>query len=387
MNIKSFTKKILSIFISIIVLFTLINYIYAENNTYIKIISPTPNDLVVGKTRIIVEAYENNDSLDKIEFYVDGRLIYTAEKPPYAYTYDFGNIATERIIKCLGYINGLVKTSDALRTKPFKLTYMSKVKVIEIHASVLDKKEQLVKNLSVKDFIVFDNDIEMKITHFDKEKVPLYLVLLFDKSASMKYNLEKTKLITKNFIKNIISKKDYISFVAFDDKMHLISLFTQDIENLFKEIDTFQASGGTALYDAIAYSYSLFSKEMRRKAIVIISDGKDESSHLNFSQALNFCKKGGIPIFSIAQGQSIKTKELRKILKTIAENTGGITISSEKIENLKPALSYIDEIIKSQYLLGYEVNENYPKGWHYIKVTLRFYNYSVLYTPTMYLED
>lgn len=371
----------------IIFLLSLLTYSYSENETFIKIVSPKPYDLVVGKTKIIVEAYENNETIDKIEFYVDKKLVYTAEAPPYSFTYDFGPVPAERIIKCLGYINGLVKTSDALRTEPYKLTYMMKVKIIEIHTSVFNKKEHPVKNLSAKDFIVYDNEIEQKITHFDRAKMPLYLVLLFDKSSSMKYDIEKAKIVTKNFITNVIRKQDYIAFIAFDDKIHLITNFTQDINSLFEQIDKIKSGGGTALNDAIAFSYSLFTKEMHRKAIVIISDGKDETSHLNSSQVFSFCKKGGIPIFSIAQGQGIKTKELREYLKLIAESTGGVTVALEKIEMLQPALSYIEEIIKSQYLLGYEVNENYPKGWHYIKVKLKGLKYSVLYTPTMYLED
>jgi len=367
--------------------FTAAIIISAEEGTYIKIISPSPDDLVAGKVRIIAQAYENDGTIEKVEFYIDKKLVFTAEKPPYAFVYDFGPVPTERSIKCLAYINGLVKTTDAIKTKAYKITYMSKVKIIEIHTSVFDKKNKPIKSLSIKDFVVYDNEVEQKITHFDKEKIPLYLVFLFDKSASMKYNIEKTKLVTKNFISNIISKNDFISFIAFDDKVHLITDFTNNIQNLFKEIDKIQSGGGTALNDAIAYSYSLFTKDMRRKAIVIISDGKDETSHLNFSQTLNFCKKGGIPIFSIAQGKGIKTKELREYLKIISENTGGIAIASERIENLQSALSYIEEIIKSQYLLGYEINENYPKGWHYIKVKLKYANYSILYTPTMYLEE
>lgn len=180
---------------------------------------------------------------------------------------------------------------------------------------------------------------------------------------------------------------DLIAFIAFNDEIHLMNKFTPTTAEVFKSINSLQADGGTALNDAIAYSLSLFTPNMERKAIVLISDGKDEHSHLNPGQMLNMCEKAGIPIFSIAQGQGLTVKELKDYLKLIAEKTGGMTVTAEKISELKKSFTFIEDIIKSQYLLGYEVNENYPKGWHFLKVLVNNPKYSTLYTPTMYLEQ
>jgi len=126
---------------------------------------------------------------------------------------------------------------------------------------------------------------------------------------------------------------------------------------------------------------------MKRKAIVVITDGKDESSHLNSYQMLKLCEKAGIPIFSIAQGEGLQTKELKEYLELISQKTGGITLSAKKIEDLKKSLKYIEDVIRAQYLLGYQVNENHQKGLHYIKVSLKKYKYDIIYTPTIYLEE
>ncbi|OGF66670.1 MAG: hypothetical protein A2Y62_21395 [Candidatus Fischerbacteria bacterium RBG_13_37_8] len=360
---------------------------FAEDNVHIKIISPTENDTIAGKTRIIIDIIGDKEKIEKVEFYIDKKFVHVVFEPPYVFTFDFGLTPAERIIKVLGYVDGLVKTSDAIRTKAYKLSYLIGVKLVEVHTSVLDRKSVPIKGLYKNEFIVFDNDAEQKITHFDREKVPLYLVLLLDKSASMKYKIETAKELTKKFISGIIGKTDYISFIAFDDEIHLMNRFTQNTSDIFTSIDSLQAEGGTALNDAIAYSYSLFEPGMRRKTIIIVTDGKDESSHLNASQMLNLCRKGGMPIFSIAQGQGLNVKELKEYLQLIAENTGGLTITAEKIKDLKKSFDYIEEVIKSQYLLGYEVHDNYPKGWHYIQVKLKTMKHTVLYTPTMYLEE
>jgi len=381
------TNKIsLILFLLIILSFTSYNYTQEENNG-IKIISPKPNDIIAGKTRIIVEVPAEYDNIDKIEFYIDKKLVYVAISRPYAFTYDFGPVQIDHIIKILAYSKDHLIATDTIKTQSFKLQYLVNVKIIEVHASAFNKKKNPISNLTKEDFIVYDNDIQQEITHFQKEKVPIELVFLIDKSLSMKNKLEKAKIFAKEFLKNLITPEDKVALIAFNDEIHLLKPFNSNLKEILESIDLLQAEGGTSLNDAIAYSLSLFTSEMKRKAIVVITDGKDESSHLNSYQMLKLCEKAGIPIFSIAQGEGLQTKELKEYLELISQKTGGITLSAKKIEDLKKSLKYIEDVIRAQYLLGYQVNENHQKGLHYIKVSLKKYKYDIIYTPTIYLEE
>jgi len=358
-----------------------------EKDVNMLIVSPTSDDVVAGKTKIRAEIYGEKELVEKVEFFVDRKLVATITTYPFITSYDFGLVPAEHGVKALGYIKGSVKLIDGVRTKAYKLSYLINVKVIEIHTSVFNKKNVPVRGLEKNAFTVYDNNVKQDITHFQKEKVPLNLVLLLDISASMKFKIDTAKEVTKSFISHMIGPADKVAFIAFNDEIHLMKTFTSDTADVNKSITSLQSEGGTALNDAIAYSLSLFVPGMDRRAIVLVSDGKDEHSHLNPSQMLTMCEKAGIPIFSIAQGQGLSAKELQDYLKLIAERTGGITVAAGQITELRKSFAFIEDIIKSQYLLGYQVNEKYAKGWHYLKVLINTPKNTVLYSPTMYLEQ
>lgn len=175
-NLPRYWMKIICIILFLTIIAFYLAFLYAaEEDVSISILNPSANTIIAGKIEITVEPFHKKELIEKVEIYVDRKLVATISSPPYKTLYDFGVVPAEHSIRALGYINGMAKLSDALRTKSYKLSYLINVKLIEIHTSVFNKKGVPVRGLSQDVFTVYDNNVKQDITHFQKEKVPLNL--------------------------------------------------------------------------------------------------------------------------------------------------------------------------------------------------------------------
>jgi Ca-activated chloride channel homolog len=143
-----------------------------------------------------------------------------------------------------------------------------------------------------------------------------------------------------------------------------------------KQIKTLRAAGGTSLYDAIYLSCDeKLIREMGRKAIVILSDGEDQSSSRTFDQALEMALKAEAIIYSISVNRGGffgvgDTKNGDRIMKDFSEQTGGRAFFPFKVEDLDDAFRRINQELRSQYNIGY-VSSNAARDGGYRKIDLR----------------
>ena len=182
-------------------------------------------------------------------------------------------------------------------------TYRVNVDLINVFCSVWDKDTgAFVTNLTRDDFAVYEDDKKQEIKNFARESnLPLTIAFLIDTSQSVAPKLKFEQEAAISFFHSVMREKDRAALVEFDSGVTLVQDFTSDPNKMAKQIKTLRAAGGTSLYDAIYLSCDeKLIREMGRKAIVILSDGEDQSSTRTFEQALEIALKAEAIIYSIS---------------------------------------------------------------------------------------
>jgi VWFA-related protein len=248
-------------------------------------------------------------------------------------------------------------------------TIKTEVSLVNIFATVRDKKKHIVPNLKQEDFRVFENEQEQKIAFFSTEKtLPITLGLMIDTSGSEQYRLPAEQDAASRFLSQVLRKGDEAMVLTFDLDVDLLSDFTEDRAQLQRAIHHAQinAAGpvvtpgtlpsgpnGTHMYDAIWVSCGeKLATEAGRKALVIITDAEDFGSKVSVEEAIEAAQRTNTVVHFLLvhdPGQGWRPDIAHKI----ADQTGGrvIEVSSEK--HLTEAFDQISEELRSEYTLGY----------------------------------
>lgn len=165
---------------------------------------------------------------------------------------------------------------------------------------VTDLKNRAIAGLGAKDFEVVENGEEREIVSVERSKAPFNLVLLLDVSGSIENYVNFIRKAARSFV-NTVDRQDRVSIVIFNDDVKVLSKFTTDKGLLSTSLDTFDAGGGTAYYDALAYSVSDTLRPLKgeRTAIVILTDGDDNGSFLAFDSLIGSIQESGALIYPL----------------------------------------------------------------------------------------
>ncbi len=257
-------------------------------------------------------------------------------------------------------------------------TYRVSVDLVNIFCSVWDKNTSaFVTNLTRDDFVVYEDNQKQEIKNFNREtNLPLTLALLVDTSQSVAPKLKFEQDAATAFFQSVLRDRDRAMLVEFDSGVSLVQDFTSDPNKMAKQIRSLRAAGGTALYDAIYLSCDeKLIRETGRKAMVILSDGEDQSSKMTLDQALEMALKAEATIFSISVNRGGffgvgDTKNGDRVLKQLAEETGGRSFFPFKVEELDDAFRQINQELRSQYNIGY-LSSNTRRDGTYRKVEIK----------------
>ena len=165
---------------------------------------------------------------------------------------------------------------------------------------VVDVQNRAVSDLNVSDFVVTESGEQRPIVKVDRSDAPFNLVLLLDVSGSVENYITFIRKAARAFIETV-EKKDRISIIVFNEDVKVLSGFSTDKEHLSETLDSFEAGGGTAFYDALAYTVADVLRPMKgeRTAIVILSDGEDNRSFLAFDSLLGSIQESGAMIYPL----------------------------------------------------------------------------------------
>jgi Ca-activated chloride channel homolog len=272
------------------------------------------------------------------------------------------------------------------------------VDVVSLNITVVDGTNRLIRDLEQADFEVFEDGASQEISFFSKTQSPIALALLLDTSASMEDRLQTAQEAAIGFVQRM-RPEDVAEVVDFDSRVEIRQQFTPDKEALEKAIRTTAAGGSTALHHAIYISLKELKKiratspeEIRRQAIVVLSDGEDTSSILSYEDVLDQAKRSETAIYSIGlrpkDNGSRGFKEAEFVLKQLAYETGGRAWFPEHVGQLAGVYEQIATELASQYTIGYASKNSRRDGaWRRIVVRVKRENVTArtkqgYYAPT-----
>src|SRR5688572_31114445 len=206
------------------------------------------------------------------------------------------------------------KATENKQEKP--QVFRAGVELVSLNVTVVDSQGRYVTNLDQGDFAVFEDGSKQELSFFNRTNLPIALSLLIDSSASMEQRMEHAQEAAIGFAKKIRAQ-DLAQVVDFDSRVEIKLGFTNKVDELESAIRTTAAGGSTALHNAVYISLKELAKvkaknpdEIRRQAIVVLSDGEDTSSLVSFAEVLELAKRSETAIYTIGL-QPRETSPLR----------------------------------------------------------------------------
>jgi Ca-activated chloride channel homolog len=337
----------------------------------IAITSPKSGEFRFGRAEITAEVRIDDPSqVEKVEFYVDDKLVFIDKEPPYSCIYDFGTAPHSFVIKARAYHKEGVTVTATSITRRVILNYQVQVNRVVLNATAQDSDHRFALDLKKEDFHLLEDGAPQQIIDFYLEQRPVTLCLLLDSSGSMQGKIEKVHKAADRFVESL-RPEDEALVIDFDEKVFLLQDFTRDGKLLKEAIDSTYAEGGTALYDALYAAFRKLRDHSGRKAIILLTDGEDTNSKFSYQRVLEAAKTNEVIIYSIGLGVSILDVSSHSVLKELAEETGGRPFYPGKVEDLEGVYQQIADELRSQYYLSYSpANENWDGKWRKIKLSL-----------------
>jgi VWFA-related protein len=232
--------------------------------------------------------------------------------------------------------------------------------LVLIPVTVTTPLGQFVTGMERENFRLFEEKVEQKIVHFASEDAPLSIGLVFDASGSMGSKLSKSREAAAQFFKTA-NPEDEFFLVQFSDRADLVTPFTHSIEEIQNRLTFTQSKGRTALLDGIYTALNHMKKGKNpRKAIIILSDGGDNSSRYTESEVKNLVREADVQIYAIgifepiaARGRTAEELSGPSLLSEMAEQTGGRHFPVENIAELPDVAAKIGIELRNQYVIGY----------------------------------
>jgi len=338
----------------------------------IRITNPAHNDFRYGRSQIDAEVTAADPALvEKVEFFVDDRLVFIDTEAPYTCFFDFGTEPRSWVIRATAYHREGVTVSDTVILKRVVLNYAVQVNRVVLYATAYSKEGErhFALDLNRDDLVLEEDGVRQTIIDFYNEKRPVAMAVILDSSGSMQPAMDKVHNAASRFV-DTLGAEDKALVIDFDEKVFLLQDLTGDKNLLRKAITSTSALGGTALYDALYASFRRLRAIEGRKAIILLTDGDDTASKFSFKRVLDEAKISDIIIFPIGMGTTVLDVDLRHVLKTLAEETGGRAYFPSKVEELEGVYGQIAEELKSQYYVTYEpTNTVWDGRWRKIKLS------------------
>lgn len=291
-------------------------------------------------------------ALGPVELFLDDRKVMIWTRPPYAIDLAAKSLERVRFLRASVKDASGYEASDILFLDGTTVDEEIEVNLVELPVSVTDEKGLVLTDLEQADFEILEDGKRQKITSFAfSDSLPLSIGLLIDHSGSMKPRIESTRKAALTFFSDILRAEDKAFFGGFSWQTQIVSPFTASVSTLKSQVSTMpEPEGATALYDAIVSGLYRFRAVQGRKALVIVSDGEDTASRVDYAEMLNYARASRVPLYFI--GIDIGLGGGGR-MKSLADETGGRAFFAKSAEGLPEAYEKLEAELRTQYLLRY----------------------------------
>ncbi len=269
--------------------------------------------------------------------------------------------------------------------------------LVTIPAVVMDRNGRYIANLRKDDFRVYEDGVEQSVAYFGSVEKPFTVALLLDVSGSTQYQLAQIRDAANTFVSRL-RYNDRLMAIAFDGKINVLTEPASVGAIRQTKLHIPAVTDGTVLYDAVAYALKQMAQIPGRKAIVLMSDGVDQSSATTLKSTVEDIAEQDVLFYTVQYNtlpqlpqrlSAIKSEKVRRkiqdrlmkgyalsepYMRALADRTGGRYYRADDLRDVGPAFEAITAELGVQYTLGYFPKENSGAAERSIRVKVRYPN-------------
>jgi Ca-activated chloride channel homolog len=232
------------------------------------------------------------------------------------------------------------------------------VKLVNVYVTVTDAHGGPVGGLKRENFTIQEDGKDQTIAVFDKESAaPISIALAIDTSLSTRHDLPLEQASAKRFAKDILRPVDALSVFGFSEVVLQSTSYTSDLKRIDDGIDHIRLGAATAMYDAVYLASRSLDRRKGRKVLVLITDGGDTVSKLDYQEAVRAAEEAEALVYSIIvvpiENSAGRETGGEHALIQLAEDTGGKYYYATSMSQLDDAFHQISDELRTQYLLAY----------------------------------
>jgi Ca-activated chloride channel family protein len=237
-------------------------------------------------------------------------------------------------------------------------TLKVEVKLVNVFVTVTDEHGAPVPGLSQQDFGLKEDGREQRIAVFTKESaLPLSIVLAIDTSLSTRRDLPLELQSARRFAQTILRPVDALSLYSFSEVVTEVVPFTSDLRTIDRGIERVRPGAATALYDALYLGAHTLDPRQGRKVLVVITDGGDTVSKVDYKEAVRAAQEAEAIVYSIIvvpiEASAGRDTGGEHALIQLSSDTGGKYFYASSLPQLDEAFHRISDELRTQYLLAY----------------------------------
>ena len=241
---------------------------------------------------------------------------------------------------------------------------------ISIYLTIADERGTPLKGLGASNFSVQEDGSGVRVDGIfplEKGEEPLSVVLAIDRSGSMRGDPIRDALkAAHDFIKEVRGI-DRVGVVSFDDHVTVISRPSADKGPLLKAIERIKVGKDTALNDAVMKSVQLLAPFTGRRAVVVLTDGKENRSKASREGTVQEAARNGVPVITVGLGKEADASAL----EAMATGSGGRAFFAQESGELSNLYQAIARQLINQYRVSLQSRKSLDNGWHTLRVAVK----------------
>jgi len=328
----------------------------------VSIIQPQPGQHFVQSLQAEVEVtVPQGRRVERLELYLDETLVATLYQPPYELPLRLPEAGGLYYVRAKAYLPDGNSTDDHVFINAPPGMDELEVQMVELYTSVTDGDGRPIKGLTQDDFLIEEDGVPQSIRRFELvDDLPFSAAILLDVSGSMGDSLVRAQQAALSFYESALSPKDRAALITFNDRPTLRAKFTNRLADLGGGLAGLKAERGTALFDSLIFALHYFNGIKGQRALLVLSDGKDENSKFTYEETLEYARRAGVTIYVVGLKFGKKSGEAKRGLRRLADQTGGQTFFIDTADELADVYDAIEQELRSQYFIAYQSSNASP---------------------------
>ncbi len=324
-----------------------------------QLIEPRPGGIYPGSVtaRVQVDTPDEKPP-ERLELFLNDEPVATLDQPPFEHGLTLPAGGGVAVVRAVAYLADGTSSEDAVVIGASAFTDVIDVRLVEVPVWVADAGGEPIRDLARERFRIFDGGAERSIERFDPaSEVPLTAAVLIDRSVSMAPHLATVADAARAFAAAAMrTDDDRVAVFSFADSLTVDAGFSAGASERERALAGLGALGGTALYDALVQAFNTFAGQAGAPALILFTDGLDETSRLSFEQTLESARRAGVRLFCVGLEAAFDDKQQRRTVEQLAGETGGRAFFVAGLDQLNEVYLRISDELRSGYLIAYQAS-------------------------------